>query len=357
VTWGQLWDWNETAIAATLLLAAAAASTSLAHAGGVWPRLAAALFPVLVIADLALAGRTVNVTATPARLDRAPAAMPYLERRPPSRIYVWDYTLSVPGHGRAKQPMLGYFLDVAGHPPELARTAAMQSYLYPPAAGRFGLLGSYDRDLLGLYPVWLNEMNLLLRAVDDVPGYLRLLQIGGVQRVIALHPEHEGLVPLATIPGVFRVPIHVLEVPGAVPRVYVPERVRVADGAAAYAALVSPEFRPGLDAVVSGPTAIAAPARGVARIVDDRPDRVRIDVELETPALVVLNDGAAPGWRARVDGRPAEVRRVNATFRGVEAPAGRHAIELVYRPAALYWGLAVSLVALAMLATLHGRLR
>jgi len=198
-------------------------------------------------------------------------------------------------------------------------------------------------------------MNLLLRAVDDQPGYLRLLQIGGVQRVIALHPEHEGLVRLGTIPGVFRIPIHVFAVPGAAPRVYVPERVYPTEGTATYAALFGADFRPGRDAVVSGPSTIPSPARGAARIVADRPDRVRIDAQLDTPALVVLTDGAAPGWRARVDGRPAEVRRVNGTFRGVEAPAGRHEIELVYRPSTVYWGLGISLVALVALGTLYVR--
>jgi hypothetical protein len=357
VTWSNLWDWNASAITGALGLAIAAMLTSLLRASGDPRRVAAVLLPLLVVADLVAAGRSVNVTAAPERLNGTPPVFAYLERHPPSRLYVWDYNLRVPGRGRPTQGMLGYFLDVPGRPPELARIVGMMSYLYPPTAGRWGLRGSYDQDLLGLYPVWLQEMNLVLRAVEETPGYLRLLQIGGVQRVIALHPDHEGLVHLGTIPGIFRIPIHVLEVPGAVPRVYVPERVGVADGEGAYADMLSPGFRPGLDAVVSGASAITAPARGTARIVDERPDRVRIEALLETPALVVLTDGAAPGWRARVDGRPAEVRRVNGTFRGVEAPAGRHEIELVYRPSSVYWGLGVSLAALAVLTALFARRR
>lgn len=357
VTWSSLWDWNASAITAALALATAAALASLLRESGDIRRVATALLPVLVIADLVTAGRSVNVTAAPERLDWTPPVFAYLERSPPSRLYVWDYNMRVPGRGRPTQGMLGYFLDVPGRPPELARIVGMQSYLYPPTGGRWGFRGSYDQDLLGLYPVWLQEMNLLLRAVEETPGYLRLLQIGGVQRVIALHPDHEGLVHLGTVPGILRTPIHVLEVPGTVPRVYVPERVTVADGDRAYPVLLAPDFRPGLDAVVSGASAIRSPARGVARIVDDRPDRVRIDAQLDTPALVVLTDGAATGWRARVDGRPVEVRRVNGAFRGVEAPAGRHQIELVYRPSSVYWGLGVSLAALATLTALFARAR
>jgi hypothetical protein len=357
VTWGNLWDWNASAVTAALALALAAALASVLRASSAMRRVATVLLPLAVIADLVTAGRSVNVTAPPERLDQTPPVFAYLERDPPSRLYVWDYNMRVPGRGRPTQGMLGHFLDVPGRPRELARIVGMLSYLYPPAGGRWGLRGSYDQDLLGLYPVWLQEMDLLLRAVEETPGYLRLLQIGGVQRVIALHPDHPGLVLLGSVPGILRVPIHVLEVPGAVPRVYVPERVAVAEGDRVYPALLAPDFRPGLDAIVSGSSTITSPARGTARIVDERPDRVRIEAQLETPALVVLTDGAAPGWRARVDGRPAEVRRVNGTFRGVEAPAGRHRIELAYRPASVYWGLGVSLAAVAILAALLVRSR
>ncbi|MET0552936.1 MAG: YfhO family protein [Vicinamibacteria bacterium] len=357
VTWGDVWAWNASAIGSALVLAAAATLASVLRASGGIRRVATVLLPLAVIADLVTAGRSVNVTARPERFDRTPPVVAYLERDPPSRLYVWDYSKRVPGRGRPTQGMLGYFLDVPGRPPELARIVGMLSYLYPPAGGRWGFRGSYDQDLLGLYPVWLEEMDLLLRAVEETPGYLRMLQIGGVQRVIALHPDHEGLVLLGSVPGILRVPIHVLAVPGTVPRVYVPERVTAAEGHGVYPALLSPDFRPGLDAVVSGSSTIASPARGTARIVDERPDRVRIDAQLETPALVVLTDGDAPGWRARVDGRPAEVRRVNGTFLGVEAPAGHHQIELAYRPASVSWGLGVSLAALATLAALLVRSR
>jgi uncharacterized membrane protein YfhO len=61
---------------------------------------------------------------------------------------------------------------------------------------------------------------------------------------------------------------------------------------------------------------------------------------------------AYPGWEATVDGRPSRLDRVDYLFRGVPVAAGRHVVELRYRPASWRAGWIVSLVALlALLAT------
>ena len=73
------------------------------------------------------------------------------------------------------------------------------------------------------------------------------------------------------------------------------------------------------------------------------PNRVRLAVDAPGPGLLVLKDAAAPGWQASLDGADAEIVEVHAMVRGIAVPtAGRHAVELVYRPVSLIWGLAVS---------------
>lgn len=63
-----------------------------------------------------------------------------------------------------------------------------------------------------------------------------------------------------------------------------------------------------------------------------------------------MSDADYPGWEARVDGRPAPLLRADYAFRGVALPAGRHEVELRYRPRALWAALAASgLAALAIL--------
>jgi uncharacterized membrane protein YfhO len=85
----------------------------------------------------------------------------------------------------------------------------------------------------------------------------------------------------------------------------------------------------------------------------DEPERVVLRVEARRPGLLLLSDTYAAGWSCRVDGAPAHILRANYLFRAVEVPAGRHEVELRYRPRGLVVGMgftAVGLLALAGLA-------
>ena len=69
----------------------------------------------------------------------------------------------------------------------------------------------------------------------------------------------------------------------------------------------------------------------------------------------MLADAWDHGWRAWVDGAPAPVLVANVAFRAVAVAAGRHVVEMRYRPRAALVGLALSglsLLALAVVAAL-----
>ncbi len=76
---------------------------------------------------------------------------------------------------------------------------------------------------------------------------------------------------------------------------------------------------------------------------------MRLEAALERPGLLVVTNSWHPGWTATVDGVEAEVHRVDAAFQGVYLGAGRHEIELAFRPASLTAGL--SLAAAGVLAS------
>ena len=89
----------------------------------------------------------------------------------------------------------------------------------------------------------------------------------------------------------------------------------------------------------------SADAAGTARITDYEPERVRLQVSSSGPALAVLGDNHYPGWKAEVDGRPADIERVDYLFRGVRVGAGLHTVEFRYEPLSWRIGWIVSLVA------------
>jgi uncharacterized membrane protein YfhO len=57
------------------------------------------------------------------------------------------------------------------------------------------------------------------------------------------------------------------------------------------------------------------------------------------------------GWSAKVDGRPADIEKVNTGFLGLMLPAGKHSIVFRYFPPGLREGILVSGVALLLLLT------
>jgi Bacterial membrane protein YfhO len=73
-------------------------------------------------------------------------------------------------------------------------------------------------------------------------------------------------------------------------------------------------------------------------------------------ALVVSSVTFCRGWRLAIDGRQADLVRVNAGFLGFLLPAGSHRATLEYRPAGWVWGVRLcGLTIVAALAALGWR--
>jgi hypothetical protein len=144
--------------------------------------------------------------------------------------------------------------------------------------------------------------------------------------------------------------------PHALPRAFLVGAQAVQpDDEQAYAAVTSPDFEPRAVAVTHEPAAgvgtapSSAPA-GSADISTYEDERVVVQARAARPSLLVLTDSWAPGWKAKVDGRDADVQRVDYLIRGVAVPAGSHTVELSYEPAVWTWGWVISLVTLIALA-------
>ena len=80
--------------------------------------------------------------------------------------------------------------------------------------------------------------------------------------------------------------------------------------------------------------------------VEWSPNRIR--VWARGPGLLVLSEVAYPGWRAAVDGRPAQLERAGI-FRAVRLPPGGHEVVFTFRPWSLYVGLGIFAFAVVFL--------
>jgi hypothetical protein len=347
------------AVASRLALTAALAGFVLLLALIQRRRLSSGSWPSITVACLAV-GTLLAVHhdlhwTGPRELFRVrPPVLPLLEQPGLPRLYVYDYSMShddSTGTGRElranRQATEAYSLAriPAGWATSEALVLGVHFYLNPPTAARWSLPGSFDRDILGFEPLPLTQLNESLRKAEGTPAHLRLLRIGGVRNVLALLPATwwKDLAPVAAVQGLFERPIQVFAVPEPLPRSYVVGGVRVADGAQAQVTLADPGFEPNREVVLpAGAPRAAAASPGISRILEMRPDQVRLEADLAEAGYVVLLDGYDPGWKASVDDQPVPVLRANAAFRAVLLPAGRHRIEYVYRPRAVIAGAALS---------------
>ncbi|MDD5223174.1 MAG: YfhO family protein [bacterium] len=77
------------------------------------------------------------------------------------------------------------------------------------------------------------------------------------------------------------------------------------------------------------------PGSEPARITEYRNEKVTVEAEAKEAGWLLLLDSYYPGWKAEVDGSPAEVFRADGFFRAVRIPAGKHTIVFNYFPAIL----------------------
>jgi hypothetical protein len=333
-------------------LGRAAACGALAVALVLWTR-RHAITPTLLVAmaaavvgDLAATHDGLNPTASREIFTIHPPVVDMLRQDAARRIYVWDYFSGAHGPSPVRWDIL-----------------ALQAYLRPPLAGRWGFAGSFDEDMLGLYPRPLTEMVHAFQSLQNPSDRLRLLQLGGVDHLIALQSEGvEGLTRVADVAGFVAKAVLVFRVPDPQPQAYLVARARTADDKDALQVLLDPAFDPRNEIVLPPGAATGSdpgPLRGAVNVVSSKADRVRLVAESDHPGWLVVLSTFDPGWHARVDGQSTRVMRANVSFQAIQIAAGHHEVELIYRPTSVILGLTLSglalLVGFAVLITTRER--
>lgn len=111
--------------------------------------------------------------------------------------------------------------------------------------------------------------------------------------------------------------------------------------------LLSPAFDPEAEVVLpeAPPTAPAGrPVAGSVTWLERTPNRMRLAVESDGPALLVIADNWYPAWQATVNEEAAPVLRAYHTLRAVPVPEGASSVELVYRSGIVTWSLWISIL-------------
>src|SRR5439155_15168478 len=115
--------------------------------------------------------------------------------------------------------------------------------------------------------------------------------------------------------------------------------------------LARPDFLNGeVDVIETTDASLPSPAlSGSAMIERYAPEEVRVRVETQHPAVLILLDSFDQGWTATLEnGVELPILRANALVRAVVVPAGTHVVTFSYQTPLLKAGAWASLVGLLL---------
>jgi len=241
----------------------------------------------------------------------------------------------------------GYLTFADFGPRDVGHWWEMREALLPNAAMLDSVASANNFD-----PLLVRRYAVLLEAVIGEPGLLRVM---GVTHVVSDEAWTGGI------------PVHeggsstVYRLPGGPGRAWIVPVARRVPPDEMLAALADPAFDPAAEVLLEAPASDACcpPSRTLSQssisvppalTLRDAPNRVTIHATLSQPGYLVLADTWYPGWQAMVDGEAVPLLRANYAFRAVSLGAGEHVVEVLYRPASVRWGGAVSAITLVGLA-------
>ncbi|MCS7349952.1 MAG: YfhO family protein [Anaerolineae bacterium] len=132
---------------------------------------------------------------------------------------------------------------------------------------------------------------------------------------------------------------------GALPRAWLVYRTEVVETQAeALPRILDPSFAPEQVAVIERGPLLQGEGKGHIELLRYESNQLKLKVETNASALLVFSEVFYPGWRARLNGQPTPIYRVNFTFRGVLLPPGSHLLVMDFQPASLILGLATAAI-------------
>ncbi|HXI40816.1 MAG TPA: hypothetical protein VNH83_12595, partial [Bryobacteraceae bacterium] len=181
----------------------------------------------------------------------------------------------------------------------------------------------------------------LTRNIEKIRGNPNVRAMFGINFYIGRKPHGDGRVELFTGES----GVKVWAIPGAFPRAWSVHRaVAVRSQSEIDEKLSQPPADLASETFVFGAPPKLEACRGpdVVTLVARETNRVVIDANMHCKGMVIAGEGYFPGWKATVDGAPEQVYEAYTFLRGVVVDAGRHHIEMRYRPASVFLGAGMS---------------
>lgn len=214
--------------------------------------------------------------------------------------------------------------------------------------------------LTGYHPAKLANYNRFMQATgilsDRIPpsGVLRMLNVKylvGLSRLNDTRFKEPFVAQFYT--GGRYLPAGVFEFTAFLDRAWFPARVE-AQGTTVeiLSQVMAPDYNPGETVYVLDDEAGSALQGGSGHVLEAawQPSHIRLKVEADEPALLVLSEVYYPGgWMARVAGEPTPIHEVNTILRGVMVPAGTHEVTLDFEPPDVRQGQWISRLALLLI--------
>lgn len=234
----------------------------------------------------------------------------------------------------------------------LFRFTAIGNMVIPNVAGMYGLEDVRGYSAMTYYPyvetmkLWCPAQKRTYHDITDLS--LPFLSFLGVRHAIT--PRTMDPPPGWRVVADDRTS-RLIENSQAIPRVFVPRRIRFIDS--------DPRTLEEMSAATDFSDEAWILTHDVPPQLIDNGDavlhtqrvgsRYEIDADVRSACHIVITEVSWPGWRAYLDGRRVKLSQANRAFLSMYLPAGRHHLQVLYLPDAFVRGRAISLGTLALL--------
>ena len=241
------------------------------------------------------------------------------------------------------------------------RVVGLGTALQPNTGALAGLrdLRGYDLPVSRDWELFAAELDPRLQRPDFEIADLQernegALAFGGVGYLLSREPI-EGLETVGAGPA----PILIFRPPEPGHRAWLAEGAKIANSQDMALRIMARDklarARPPLEGLERG-----WPGRSIEplKVIEPRPEEVRIAFSAKKPSVLVLADAWSPGWRVEVDGAQREIFRAGGYFKAVVVQAGESEARFIYEPWGWRWGCRLSVLGLVLIGLgLSARLR